>query len=114
MILTRKVVNMSQQELVDKFRVNVSNMSKMENDRLMPSIDVVQSLMKEFAVSADQLLNEDENTVVDIRNPELYEQLALINQLDKDEKRALIKIINSLLTKKRMKDLLDGKIKLAI
>ena len=39
---------------------------------------------------------------------------ALMNQLDEDEKNALIKIINSMLTKKRMKDLLDGKIKLAL
>jgi len=34
----------------------------------------------------------------------------LINQLDEDERNALIKIINSMLTKKRMKDLLDGKV----
>lgn len=69
--------------------------------------------MKVFAVSADQLLNDDENSVVDIQNHEFNEQLALINQLDEDEKNALIKIINSMLTKKRMKDLLDGKIKMA-
>mgnify|MGYP006953690019 CR=1 FL=1 len=56
-----------------------------------------------------QLLNEDENTVVNIQNNDLNEQLAMINQLDDDEKNALIKIINSMLTKKRMKDLLDGK-----
>lgn len=35
----------------------------------------------------------------------------LVNQLDEDEKNTLIKIINSILTKKRMKDLLDGKVK---
>lgn len=34
-----------------------------------------------------------------------------INQLDEDEKSAHIKIINSMLTKKCMKDLLDGKAK---
>jgi hypothetical protein len=70
--------------------------------------------MKVFSVSADQLLNEDEKTVVDIQDHELNEQLALINQLDEDERNALIKIINSMLTKKRMKDLLDGKIKLSM
>jgi hypothetical protein len=70
--------------------------------------------MKVFSVSADQLLNEDESTVVDIQNQDLNEQLAMISQLDEDEKNALIKIINSMVTKKRMKDLLDGKIKLAI
>lgn len=50
--------------------------------------------------------------MVEIQNHELNEQLTLISQLDEDEKNALIKIINSMLTKKRMKDLLDGKINL--
>jgi hypothetical protein len=53
----------------------------------MPSIDIVRRLMKIFTVSANQLLNEN-------------------------EKNALIKIINSMLTQKRIKDLLDCKIKL--
>ena len=78
---------------------------------MIPPVNMVQRLMKVFAVSADQLLNDDENSVVDIQNHELNEQLALINQLDEEEKTALVKIINSMLTKKRMKDLLDGKIK---
>ena len=63
-----------------------------------------------FAVSADNLLNDKENSVVELQNHELNEQLMLINQLDEDEKNALVKIINSMLTKKRMKDLLDGKV----
>jgi transcriptional regulator with XRE-family HTH domain len=108
----RKGSNMSQQELAEKLHIHVTHLSKMENGHLSPSIDIVQRLMKVFAVSADQLLNDDENSVVDIQNHEFNEQLALINQLDEDEKNALIKIINSMLTKKRMKDLLDGKVKL--
>ncbi len=106
----RKTAKMSQQELAEKLHIHVTHLSKMENGHLMPSIDIVQRLMKVFAVSADQLLNEDENSVVDIQNHELNEQLAMINQLDEEEKNALIKIINSMLTKKRMKDLLDGKL----
>ena len=39
--------------------------------------------------------------------------MRLLQQLDDDEKNALINIINSMLTKKRIKDLLDGKIKIA-
>ncbi len=110
----RKTAGMSQQELADKLHIHVTHLSKMENGHLTPSIDIVQRLMKVFAVSADQLLNEDEKSVVDIQDHELNEQLAMINQLDEEEKNALIKIINSMLTKKRMKDLLDGKIKLAM
>jgi len=77
---------------------------------ILQYIFIIMKLMKVFGVSADQLLNEDESTTVDIQNKELNEQLALIHQLDEEEKNALIKIINSMLTKKRMKDLLDGKI----
>ena len=106
----RKASNMNQQELADKIHIHVTHLSKMENGHLLPSIDIVQRLMKVFAVSADNLLNDKENSVVELQNHELNEQLMLINQLDEDEKNALVKIINSMLTKKRMKDLLDGKV----
>lgn len=106
----RKASNMNQQELADKIHIHVTHLSKMENGHLLPSIDIVQRLMKVFAVSADNLLNDRENSVVELQNHELNEQLMLINQLDEDEKNALVKIINSMLTKKRMKDLLDGKV----
>ena len=105
----RKAADMNQQELADRINIHVTHLSKMENGHLIPSIDIVQRLMKAFGVSADQLLNDNKSSVVDIQNRELNEQLMLINQLDDDEKNALIKIINSMLTKKRMKDLLDGK-----
>ena len=57
----------------------------MENGHLLPSIDIVQRLMKVFAVSADNLLND--NSIVELENHELNEQLMLINQLDEDEKK---------------------------
>ncbi len=107
----RKSANLNQQELASKLHIHVTHLSKIENGHLLPSIDIVQRLMKVFAVSADNLLNDEENSVVELQNHELNEQLMLINQLDEDEKNALVKIINSMLTKKRMKDLLDGKVK---
>ena len=36
----------------------------MENGHLLPSIDIVQRLMRVFAVSADNLLNDSEDSVV--------------------------------------------------
>ena len=65
-----------------------------------------------FNISADTLLNDGENSVVELQNQDLKKQLMLINQLDENEKNALVKIIKSMLTKKRMKDLLDSKVKL--
>jgi len=102
----RKAAGMNQQVLAEKLHIHVTHLSKMENGHLLPSIDIVQRLMKVFAVSADNLLNDSENSIVELQNHELNEQLMLINQLNEEEKNALI---NSMLTKKRMKDLLEGK-----
>ncbi len=41
--------------------------------------------MKIFSISADQHLNE--NSVLEIQNHELNKQLALISQLDEEEKK---------------------------
>ena len=74
-----------------EYDINVTPLSKMENGHLLPSIDIVQRLMKVFAVSADNLLNDNENSVVELQNHELNEQLMLINQLDEDEKTHWLK-----------------------
>jgi len=55
---------------------------------------------KVFAVNANNLLNDSENSVIELQNHELNGQLMLISQLDEDEKNALVKIINSMFTKK--------------
>lgn len=46
--------------------------------------------MKVFALGADQILNDGENSVADIQNHEFNEQLALMNQLDEDEKKGTV------------------------
>ena len=46
--------------------------------------------MNVIAVSADNLLNDNENSVVELQNHELNEQLMLLNQLDDDEKKRTI------------------------
>ncbi len=37
----------------------------MENGHLLPSIDIVQRLMKVFAISADHLLNDNESSALE-------------------------------------------------
>lgn len=68
--------------------------------------------MKMFAMNPDNLLNDLEDSVAELQNHELNEQLMLINQLVEDEKNALIKIINSILIKSRTKDLSNCKVNL--
>lgn len=91
--------------------IGYTNYNKLENGNREPSVKELQLLAKLFDMTVDQILNYEgelpkEVTLED--KPE-FERIKLINQLDEEEKNALIKIINSMLTKKRMKDLLDGK-----
>jgi transcriptional regulator with XRE-family HTH domain len=111
----RNKAKLSQQELANQLNIHVTRVSKIENGHLLPSIDIVRRLTKIFNISADQLINEDkEDLKVSVQDKEFNEQVALINQLDEDEKNALLKIIDSMLTKKRMKDLIDEKLKFGI
>ena len=111
----RKKAGMSQKELTDRLNFHVTHLSKIENGHLLPSIDVIRKLTQIFNVTADQLISEgDEEVNVSVQDKAFNEQLALINQLDKEEKNALLKIIESMLTKKRMKDLIDGKLNIAV
>jgi hypothetical protein len=67
---------------------------------ILPFFDIIKRFINVFSISADKLMNHNENSVVELQNHELNEQLMLISQLDEDEKNALVKIINSMLTKK--------------
>ena len=108
----RKKATMSQQELADKLNMHVTHLSKIENAHLLPSIDTLRTITQIFNVSADDLINdEQEELEVSVQDKAFNEQVVLMNQLDDEEKEALLKIIDSMLTKKRMKDLLEGKLK---
>lgn len=110
--ILRKKEGMSQQQLADQLNIHVTHLSKIENAHLLPSLDTLRVITQIFNVSADDLINdEQEELEVSVQNKTFSEQVVLMNQLDDEEKEALLKIIDSMLTKKRMKDLLEGKLK---
>ena len=57
--------NMTQEELAKKINTSRSNIANYENNKNMPSIDILNKLSKLFNVSTDYLLGKS-----DIRNPE--------------------------------------------
>ena len=57
--------NLTQEELAKKIDTSRSNIANYENNKNMPSIDVLDKLSKLFNVSTDYLLGKS-----DIRNPE--------------------------------------------
>lgn len=67
----------------------------------------LQKLTKLFSLTADQIINYDENLVpkeVVIEDKSSIEQMQLLQQLDEEDKTTVFKIIDKMLTTKKFKD----------
>lgn len=69
----RQDSNMTQEELGKKINTSRSNIANYENDKNMPSVDILEKLAKIFNVSIDYLLGKS-----DIKNPNKID----INDMD--------------------------------
>ena len=106
--ILRKKVGLSQQDLADKVGIHITHLSRLENGHLQPSLDAVRKLMDIFEVSADYLLNDDTETYeVKINDKSLAEKIRLIDTLEEKEREALSQVIDSMLTKQRMRKVLE-------
>ena len=73
--------NLTQDELARKIETSRSNIANYENDKNMPSIDILEKLAKLFNVSIDFLLGKS-----DIRNPEELKKVRFANANGLDTK----------------------------
>ncbi len=71
-------------------------------------MDVVQKLANVLDVTIDYLVSETEEDFKEIRieDKNLIERVKLIDSLDEDDKAALIRMIDSMLTKKKILNLI--------
>jgi 23S rRNA maturation-related 3'-5' exoribonuclease YhaM len=63
-------------------------------------------------LTIDQIVNYEGELPVEVslENKSEMEQLKLINQLEEDDKQTILKIINTMLTKKKFKDFFNKNI----
>lgn len=103
----RKEKGMSQADMASLTGVHKAHFSRIERGRFQPSIDLLKKISKALDVTADYLLNDevDDFTPVRVEDKTLVEKVKLIDTLNTEEKNALLKIIDALLTKKKVVDL---------
>ena len=103
----RKEHGMSQAKLAEVAGVHKAHFSRLERGLYQPSVEVLKKIAKILNVSTDYLLNDDvdELAPVKIEDKNLMEKVRLIDSLELEEKNALMKIIDALLTKKKFVDL---------
>ena len=106
--LLRKKKGLNQGELAEKVGINPSHLSRLENGKYQPSVDALQKIAEALEVTVDFLLSDDDSGELEIKieNKSLSERLRLIDTLEEADQQALIQVIDSMLTKQRMKQLL--------
>lgn len=104
----RKEKGFSQQKLADMLDMHLTHLSRIENGHLQPSLDIIKKLIDIFEVSADYLLNDDMDSFeINIEHKNLADKIRLIDKLEEKDREALIQVIDSMLTKQKMREVLN-------
>lgn len=103
----RKQLGLLQKEVALELKLDKSSYSKVEKDMREVKVSELKILSNLFNMSIDDIINYDENTTpkeVVLEDKSENEQFKLINQLDDEDKSTILKIIDTMLTKKKFKD----------
>ncbi len=104
----RKKNGLSQGELAQKIGVSSAHLSRLENGRYLPSVEVLKNLADTLNVSTDSLIYGKEENLgeIKIQDVSLAERIRLLNHLDKKDRDIVVYIIDSFLAKKKILHLL--------
>lgn len=105
---SRKAKGWSQRELAEHTETDTSYINRVETGKINPSIAVLERIAGALERSLDELVRGVEKTEVEIRDKGLAERVRLIDSLDEEDRHALVHMIDTMLTKKRMRELLGG------
>ncbi len=108
LVKLRKDRSWSQTVLCERVGVNIAHLSRLENGKSQPSGEMLWKIAKALGVSMDYFMDEeaDEVTPVTIKDKTLAERLELVDMLEDTDRQTIINVIDSMLTKKKMLDLL--------
>lgn len=103
----RTKLGLLQKEVALELDLDKSSYSKVEKDMREVKVSELKTLSSLFNMSVDDIINYDENITpkeVILEDKSQNEQIKLINQLDEEDKSTILKIIDTMLTKKKFKD----------
>lgn len=98
----RKLKGWTQTDLATKIGVKPSNISRWENDKVRPHSDTLQAIAEALGVTLDELASGSASV-----DPSSMQVLGAIEKLDEEDKRLVKRIVDALLTKKRVQAALE-------
>lgn len=107
----RKEKGLTQEDLVKRSGVAISQIRRYEADKSSPTLDVVTRLAKALGVSIDELAFEKATGIAasKIMDSELLEQFEMVSALDKDEREAVKKILEGVIVKHQVNKMMRPK-----
>jgi transcriptional regulator with XRE-family HTH domain len=107
----RKARGWSQTALAERIGAHLSHVNRVETGKYTPSLDFIVKVAEAFGVTVDDIVADQNDVLKEVRveDKELSERIRLLESLDKKERDAIITVIDSMLTKKKMLDLLTPK-----
>jgi transcriptional regulator with XRE-family HTH domain len=111
----REQKGLLQKQVASDLGIGYSNYNKLENGIRDVSLEELKKIAKYYGLTLDELVFMDDQKTIEVKIEESSknEQLELIEELDEDDKNMIYKLINTMLTKKRMKELLNSSQKIA-
>ena len=108
----REQKGLLQKEVANAVEVHPSNYSKMEKGERDVSIEVADKLAKFYGITLDELVHMDGQVPeeVTIEDKLVTERIKLIQQLEEEDKKAIFRIIDGILTKTKFKDFFNKNI----
>jgi len=105
----RREKGWSQDEFAFNAQIDGRQVSRYENGRVMPSVEVVIKMAKAYNVSLDYLLIDDApRRPLEVHVGRLAERVMGLGSLSEEDERALLHILDSLEAKTKLKELAAG------
>jgi transcriptional regulator with XRE-family HTH domain len=106
----RKKQGLSQTALAERLGVHLTHVNRVEKGHVLPGLDFVVKAARILGVNVDALLapGDDPLDPVRIEDREMSERLQLLTVLEPTERVAVIQVIDSMLTKHRMRQVLES------
>jgi len=107
----REERNLMQKEIANAVGVHPSNYSKMEKGEREFSIEVIDKLAKFFGLTIDELVYDNRlPEMVKVEDKTATEKIQLISLLNEDDKNAVYRIIDGMLTKTKFQTFFEQNI----
>jgi transcriptional regulator with XRE-family HTH domain len=106
----RKARGWSQGELAERIGAHLTHVSRVETGKYNPGLDFLVRAAEAFGVTLDELVWGEDSALDEVRveDRDLAERLRLLETLDESERGAVITVIDAMLTKHRMRRVIEG------